>query len=141
MSIITRVATSADAHHIARLNALFNDVYEAPQDIAIRLDDPRRVETPILAEVDGRVVGFTAVRVVMAIFYPTPQAEITELFVEADYRQLGVGRALMTHAEKFARQCGAKHLLILVDAENHIAQKLYRGLGYQDWDLALLKFL
>lgn len=137
----TRIATITDAPDLARLNALFNGVIEDPSALAARLALPDRVETPILAFVDGRAVGFGAVRIVPPVFYSTPQAEITELFVEEAYRGKGVGRALMTHAEQLARERGAKHLLILVDAENDVAQKLYRGMGYQDWDLALLKFL
>jgi len=139
--IITHVATSEDAEALARLNGLFNRVFDPPQTLAHRLEDPRRVETPILAEINGCVVGFSAVRVVPCVFYGTPHAELTELFVEEAWRRRGVGRALMKHTENLAREKGATSLLLLVGFKNAEAQAFYRALGYADRDLAMEKKL
>lgn len=82
-------ATPADAAELVRLNALFNGQQEPPEQLAARLRDPQRVETPLLALVEGRVAGFAAVRVVPCVFYPEPYAELTELYVEAEFRHWG----------------------------------------------------
>ena len=138
-STITRVATPDDAQELARLNLAFNGASEPAENLAERLSDPRRVETPILAERDNRLVGFAGVRIVPCEFYPTPHAELTELYVEPAYRRQGVGRALAAHAERLAQGSGATELFVLTGFENQAAQGLYRAMGYCDHDLALCK--
>jgi ribosomal protein S18 acetylase RimI-like enzyme len=135
--IRTRSAEGEDAAALARLNAAFNDTSDPPEQIAARLREPRRVETPILAEIDGQVVGFAAVRVVPSVFYTEPQAELTELYVEPAYRQRGVGRALIEHATRLAREAGADALLVLTGLDNEDAQRLYHATGFEDYALAL----
>jgi GNAT superfamily N-acetyltransferase len=139
--LTVRTATPADAPEIARLNRLFNGADEAPENYAHRMADPRRVDTPVLAEVGGRVIGMANLRLLPAVFYSEPYAELTELFVEEGYRRLGVGAALVTFAEQLARQGGAVEMLILTGFHNHTAQQLYRRLGYTHHDLALGKDL
>ncbi len=137
--IHTRIATLEDAAELARLNRLFNEFDDAPEVIAARLSNPRRMETPILAEIEGQAVGFCAVHIVPSIFYPTPRAEVTEMFVEEAYRRRGIGRALMAHAEQFARENGAADLIILTDFYNHEAQGLYRAMGFKNNDISMIK--
>jgi len=134
-------AQPEDAADIARLNALFNGSSEPPEAYLPRLADTRRVDTPLLAWVEGQAAGIANLRVVPTVFYPEPYAELTELYVEEPYRRQGVGQALIGYAEDLARQGGAVELVILTDAENHPAQQLYRGLGYVDHDQALSKAL
>jgi GNAT superfamily N-acetyltransferase len=138
---IIRTATPDDAPEIARLNRQFNGADEPAENYARRLSDPRRVDTPILAELDGRIIGIANLRLLQAVFYSEPYAELTELFVEESSRRLGVGTALVGFAEQIARQSGAKQVLILTDFYNHSAQQLYRSLGYVHYDLALAKNL
>ncbi len=143
-TIQTRIAESVDSVGLAqlvRMNELFNGASDSAEQIAARLADPHRVETPILAEIDGRIVGFTALRIVPCIFYAEPYAEVTELYVDEGHRRQGVGRALVAHAEKLAREAGARHMLILTDYYNHGSLSLYRSMGYVHYDVALAKDL
>jgi ribosomal protein S18 acetylase RimI-like enzyme len=136
-----RIATPADAEVLAELNRLFNQADEPAELWAERLADPRQIERAILAEVNGQVVGMAGLRLAPGLFYPEPQAEITELFVLPNFRRKGVGRALLEKAEALARQAGASELIIRVDAENDSARHLYRSLGYEEGDLSLIKGL
>jgi len=141
-TIRTRTAESADAAGLAqlvRLNALFNGASDSAEQIAARLKDPRRVETIILAESDDCIVGFAALRIVPCVFFSEPYTELTELYVDESYRRRGVGRALVAHVEKLAREAGARHMLILTDFYNNAAQSLYRSMGYVHYDIALTK--
>jgi ribosomal protein S18 acetylase RimI-like enzyme len=143
-SLRIRLADNADSAGLAqlvRLNALFNGASDSAEQIAARLADPRRVETAILAEIDERIVGFAALRVVPTIFFSEPYAELTELFVEEGYRRHGAGRALVAHAESLSKQAGARQMIILTDFENTIAQSLYHSMGYTRRDIALSKDL
>lgn len=137
----TRIATIEDAPELVRLNRLFNDIHEKADALAERLRNPQRVETPILAEIDNHIVGFAAVRIVPTVFYTTPHAEMTELFVEEVYRRKGIGQALITHVEQFARENGASELVVLTGSDNEASQSLYRGMGFEDLDQALVKSL
>ena len=139
--VTTRVATPDDAYELVRLNRAFNGVDEPPERLALRLCDLQRVEIPILAEVDGRVVGFASLRVVLCVFYATPHAELTELFVEPGYRRRGVGRALVAHAERLAREREAEKLVVLTGFTNLEGQAFYRAVGYTDRELAMGKTL
>jgi GNAT superfamily N-acetyltransferase len=73
--------------------------------------------------------------------YTEPYAELTELFVEEGFRRQGVGKCLVAHAEKLAREAGASKMLILTDFYNHAAISLYRAIGYAHYDIALTKDL
>ncbi len=136
-----RLAAPGDAPEIARLNRLFNGVDEPPENYAHRLADPLRVDTPILAIINGRVIGIANLRLLPAVFYSAPYAELTELFVEESARRLGAGAALVSFAEQLARQGGAVEMLILTDFYNHAAQQLYRKCGYEHYDIAMAKKL
>jgi ribosomal protein S18 acetylase RimI-like enzyme len=55
---------------------------------------------------------------------------LEDLFVTPGARRRGIGEALMLHAEGFARANGAERLTLSTAHDNHIAQALYRKLGY-----------
>jgi ribosomal protein S18 acetylase RimI-like enzyme len=138
-SLTVRVAVAEDAPELARLNAAFNGVQEPPERLAARLADPKCVETPIIAEIEGRTVGFACLRSVPSLCYDPTYAEMTELFVEESYRRQGVGRALVTCAERLAQENGATALVLLTGLENTLGQAFYRAMGYTDWELAMRK--
>lgn len=139
--IPVRIAQSIDAPEIARLNFFFNGVETPAEEYAARLEDPRRVDIPILAELDGRVIGLANLRLAPSVFYAEPYAELSELFVEGNFRRQGAGKALVRFAERLAAEAGADELVIMTDFYNHQAQMLYFHLGYQVHDLALSKKL
>lgn len=141
VSLATRVATADDAEALARLNHDFNGIDEPPERLALRMRDPARVETPILAEIDGVAVGFAALRIVPCVFYASPHAELTELYVDPAHRRQGAARALIAHAGQLAGAGGAKTLLVLTDFLNEQAQLLYRRAGFMNHDLAMEKEL
>lgn len=139
--ILTRVATSDDVQDLARLNAEFNGSSDPAESLAKRLADPSCVEQPLLAEIDGYVVGFAALRIVPCVFYVDPRGELTELFVEQQYRRLGVGQEMLRLAEKIAKEKGVKELFVLTDVTNQVAQSFYISTGYEGGQLAFKKEL
>ena len=139
--ILIRIATSVDLAELARLNAAFNGNYETPEDLAQRIAAPHCVETPIVALLGEQAVGFAAVRVVPRVFYAAPYGELTELYVEPDFRGLGVARQLVAYAERLAKDMGVEELFVLTGPDNEAALALYHCMGYMDNDLALSKSL
>ncbi|MGH2598610.1 MAG: GNAT family N-acetyltransferase [Candidatus Rokuibacteriota bacterium] len=97
----------------------------------------------IVAEVDGAVVGFVSVLATVAPEEPdegkAPYAYISDLVVLPPYRRRGLGRALLEHAERFARDSGATVLRVGVLAKNEGAKRLYDRMGFADYMIQLIK--
>jgi ribosomal protein S18 acetylase RimI-like enzyme len=56
---------------------------------------------------------------------------LNDLFVTPEARRRGVAKALMTCAEAFSRDTGAKGLMLDTAVENLAAQSLYESLGWR----------
>jgi ribosomal protein S18 acetylase RimI-like enzyme len=139
IEFVIRLASVQDADELTKLNAAFNGGDESVAELERRFEDPRRVEWPVVAEVDGRLVGFAALRLVPCLFYPETHAEMTELYVEDAYRQQGIGRELVRYVERLAAEMGASELWLVTGKDNLQAQEFYHSLGYEQQDLALSK--
>jgi len=139
--LVVRIATVEDAPQLSRLNEAFNGVQEAPERLAARLADPRRVETPIIAEIGGRAVGFACLRLAPCLCYDPVYAELTEMFVVEAYRRQGVGRALIERAEQLAEENGAAEIVLATGFKNVRGQAFYRATGYTNHALMMKKSL
>jgi GNAT superfamily N-acetyltransferase len=83
-----------------------------------------------LAAVEGAIVGFTQL-------YPSYSSVsmkrlwvLNDLFVTADARKSGAGRALLERAERWAAETGAKGLTLSTQITNLTAQRLYEACGW-----------
>jgi len=87
-----------------------------------------------VAEEDGAVVGFACVWGLVPQQEPddppAPYAYVSDLVVLPPWRGRGIGRALIAHAEVYARAQGVGWLDIGVMAENRSARRLYERLGF-----------
>jgi ribosomal protein S18 acetylase RimI-like enzyme len=96
-----------------------------------------------VAELEGAIVGFVGVRWRVPPGEPdedpAPYAYVTDLLVRRDHRRRGIGRALLAHAERHAREAGARTIRIGVLAHNQIARRLYREMGFADYHVQLVK--
>jgi ribosomal protein S18 acetylase RimI-like enzyme len=91
-----------------------------------------------VADLDGQPVGCVACRLQHTIFETeaedsnaanrTPEASIWRLSVNTQIRQCGIGRLLMDHAERWARDHGATHMSLMT--ANKASQAFYRRLQY-----------
>jgi ribosomal protein S18 acetylase RimI-like enzyme len=59
-------------------------------------------------------------------------AYLADLIVRAEYRNAGLGKKLMSRAETYARDHGAKSLRVCVRAANENAKRLYLSSGYSE---------
>jgi ribosomal protein S18 acetylase RimI-like enzyme len=98
-----------------------------------------------VAEVSHGVVGFVAVLAAVVPESPddapTPYAYLSDLVVLPTHRRRGLGRALMEHAEEFARAAGATELRVGVLARNEAAGRLYESSGFRRYHVQLVKTL
>lgn len=139
--LTVRHATPNDAPAIARLNTLHNDLRATPEHIAAHIATQSRFETPFVAELDGQVVGIACLRLLPCICDPIPYAELTELFVDPDFRRRGIGRALIRHIEAQAQAQGAVELVLMTAWRNTAAHTFYHALGYSLYTLMMRRQL
>ena len=64
---------------------------------------------------------------------------IYDLFVEAEARQQGIGKALLQAAENASRARGDAELALTVSAHNHAGQALYDSFGFKTERLIVSK--
>jgi ribosomal protein S18 acetylase RimI-like enzyme len=140
MMVLLRDVHSKDAEALSQLITEFTQLSTTPTQIQQRLARSQGIEHPILAELNGQVVGFASLRLVNYLGEDAPYAEISELFVSEPYRRQGIARALMNELEVRARTAGASNVVVLTAAENDTAVALYRVLGFQEFSIALQKW-
>lgn len=110
---------------------LIEEQLEIPLHKTYPLDD----EAPLLpamdyvavAELDGRIVGFCAVQ----FSAWNRRAVLHHLYVDGSARRRGIGRALLNHAQNFARRTGAWCLWLETQDINLPAIHFYRAEGFR----------
>ncbi len=87
-----------------------------------------------VAEHDGRTVGFVSgeLREGSPTFRPKTWASVDDVFVKPDYRNLGVGRALLESVKTWAKERGAHGISLQVAAANERGRKFYEELGFRE---------
>ncbi|MGA2785687.1 MAG: GNAT family N-acetyltransferase [Candidatus Bathyarchaeia archaeon] len=125
-----RKAGPNDATTLSKMNNEFNHLRIKPKDIHKKLN--RGSEIVLVAEVDGKLSGFACAQIMDSFCYTKPYAEMTELFVRATSRRMGVGKALVGAIEKELLSRGVSHIHILTGMKNKSARALYEKLRYSD---------
>lgn len=130
-AVRVRAATLADAAALAPLSGQLG--YPAtPEEIALRLrrilDDAEHAV--FVAEAGGRIAGWVHVFVSRTV-EAHARAEIGGLVVDEAARSQGIGRALMAHAEAWAREKGCEAVGLRSNVIREQAHAFYERLGYR----------
>ncbi|MBI3346146.1 MAG: GNAT family N-acetyltransferase [Burkholderiales bacterium] len=83
----------------------------------------------VLAELDGRLVGYVSYTRAYAIWCGATTLAVDDVYVRAAFRGRGVGEALLRWLRQFAAQTGASRLRWEVNANNGGAVRFYERLG------------
>lgn len=89
----------------------------------------------LLAWSEERAIGVATCFLGFSTFAAQPLLNIHDLAVVPERRGQGVGRALLSAAESFARARGCVKLSLEVLEENTGAQKLYESFGFRDYQI------
>jgi GNAT superfamily N-acetyltransferase len=137
-----RRAAPADGAEIARIHVeAWRDSYATllPADYLARMDPrietarwtrnvSRRADNTLVADAEGEVVGYAMIgpgrgRTV------APSGEVYALYVDTDWREHGVGRALVESAFDLFRGRGLQHAVIWCLEGNFAARGFYQHCG------------
>lgn len=123
---------------LKRLNEEFDPLYtvkenaeeEARETVSNSFKDENVLM--LVAEVEGKVVGFIRVVVGKRLFY-TPEREgvISDLYVLPAYRKKRVGKKLLDEASSILRDKGVNILAAEFPPHNTIAVNFYEGQGFK----------
>lgn len=94
------------------------------------LDDPAQLH--LVAERDARLVGMGVARItVPSSMSDERAAEVSNVYVLPDARGLGVGRALVTGLARWARERGARRLVLKTYSQNEDALRFWEAVGFR----------
>lgn len=139
LSILIRRALPADAPAIGKLARQFagylrtlGDTTEFKLTAETCLRDGFGHEPAfegLVAESDGQVISYLLYHMGYDSDLAHRTLHVADLYVDADSRRQGVGKALMAKAAAIARERGAGEMIWSVFAANDMAAAFYEGLG------------
>lgn len=130
-------AKAGDIKELGKLFDLYRQFYQEAADAAlaerfIRQNINGKRSTLYIARAkDGEALGFVQLYDSWCSVEAAPLCILYDLYVDAEARQSGVGRALMKAAEKHARKLKACRIDLETGRDNLIGQALYEDLGYE----------
>ncbi|MBV8522498.1 MAG: GNAT family N-acetyltransferase [Acetobacteraceae bacterium] len=129
-------ASPADVGDIAHLFDLYRQFYgKAPNEEAARRFLFARLSkgesVVFYARQEGKPVAFLQLYPVFSSTNLTRQWILNDLYVIAEARQHGYGRALLSRAHRLAEETQANGLVLETAVTNHAAQRLYESLGWK----------
>lgn len=130
MNFKVRKAGVPDAKQLFRLNEIFNGEGVTDFEILKKSLTNNDQEMVFVAEIGGNLVGFCCVQIFKSMCYKSFYAEITELFVDENFRRLGVATAIFRYIEEYFKDKNIAGYQLFTSDENINAQSFYDKLGY-----------
>jgi GNAT superfamily N-acetyltransferase len=92
-------------------------------------DDPSN--DTLVAEREGKVLGMVGLRIERSYGSDDSYVQIRDFVVCSEHRGKGVGRTLISAAEDWARQRGARDVMLTTHKRRTDAHRFYRSMGYE----------
>ena len=136
--MILRPATAADAAATAAIynaevlgsRVTFDLVTRSVEEQAVWLDARSGALEVVVAEVDGDVAGYAS----LSAYRERPAYRTTvedSVYVHADHRGAGVGRALLAEIVDVARERGFHSVIARIVADHTASIRLHAAVGFQ----------
>jgi ribosomal protein S18 acetylase RimI-like enzyme len=99
---------------------------DSPEEDWQRIEGRLRDGLVLIAEEDGRALGFTEAE------FAKGHVFVVDLYVRAEARRRGIGAALLERVAGAARERGLTHIELHVEERNTAAVRFYEGLGFRE---------
>jgi GNAT superfamily N-acetyltransferase len=136
MDLTIRAATSGDVplilsliKELAEYERLSHEVVATENSLREQLFGERPVAEVLIAEHGGEAAGFALFFHTFSTFLGKPGIYLEDLYVRPEFRRAGIGRALLVHLARVARERGCGRLEWSVLDWNEPAIGFYRGIG------------
>jgi GNAT superfamily N-acetyltransferase len=124
--------------HLDDLSSLFDAYrvfYEQPSDLKrakefLKNRIANEEAIVFMAYLDKKAIGFTQLFPSFSSVSMKPLLILNDIYVDKDFRQKGIGEALLVHAQEYCSQLNYKGLA-LETATDNAAQQLYEKLGWE----------
>lgn len=131
-----REATEADADAIfdlicfkAEFDGCLSSVQATPRKLIAAMRGTSPYFRALLAEADGRPVGFASFHQTFSSFLAQPGIWLDDLYVCESHRAAGVGKALMQRLAMLATRNGCARIDWIVAASNASGRRFYARIG------------
>ncbi|PIC82857.1 GNAT family N-acetyltransferase [Sporosarcina sp. P1] len=129
-------ATIADLEGVANLFNAYRVYYEQPSDVEgakeyIKERLEKKESVVFVVKKNQKYVGFTQLYPTFSSISMKKAWILNDMFVDPEARQLGIGQILLQQAKNYARETGAKSIVLETAPDNYTAQKLYEKNGYE----------
>lgn len=137
MPLAIQRVTAAELDAVVPLFDAYRQFYEQPSDLPrarawLEQRLQRDESVILLASDDGRAVGFTQLYPMFSSVRTGRLWILNDLYVDANARRSGAGRALLDAAATFAREDGAVGIVLETTRDNDTARALYRAAGWEE---------
>ncbi|MBE5921353.1 MAG: ribosomal-protein-alanine N-acetyltransferase [Lachnospiraceae bacterium] len=123
MEFKIRKMTAADIPAAALLEQKYFSVPWSEKSLRDSLNNPHAHF--VSAHIADKMIGYGGMYIVCG------EGEITDIVVDEEYRNLGVGTAMMRTLEREAKAAGAEYILLEVRVSNQAAIRCYEKTGYE----------
>lgn len=132
-SVLIRIADIDDAEQLYFLNEQFNGGDETTLERIQQSLKHNQQEIIAVAQADNHLVGFLCVQLKQSFCYDACMPEITELFVQQEYRRRGIASKLISFIETHCKEnFSFQRIELLTGRKNLSAQMFYRSIGYTE---------
>ena len=95
-------------------------------------------EYVIVAVDNETVIGYLAASINEKTSYSLIQyGEINNMFIDEKYRKQGIGKILIDNFKEYCIDNGIQNLKVVASFKNKDAQKFYKKLGFNEFDITL----
>lgn len=101
----------------------------------------RAKESPLVAMLDKKVVGLIGVHKMVTVHRDAPVGRIPVLVVAKDAQGHGIGRMLVSEAERMLKKAGCKLVEVTSNDRRADAHAFYRHMGYERTSIRFMKKL
>ena len=124
-----KIAEKEDLIGLFELNSLFGN--DNPIEKMEKHLIQNNSEIICIAYLNNMAVGYCAATIIESVCYKNNRLDIEVLFVKEEYRNKGIGKALINFIEKEALRLNLKHFHVSANKGDENVIDLYKKLNYE----------